>query len=208
MCSYLLRRFRITALTGATLLSSSAAFSQSSRPALLPATTARDVTTDEPGKTSISLMGGQFIYDRGDDKPHPYVTARLGRSLSRFFEGELSVGYSRINSTLYSFAPTFQSYNAHTSFFAADVAIHAMLPLGRFAPYAGVSAGLFHRPSSKAYDNLEIGGSSIGLLAGARIRLNQRFGIRGEFRYRSDMHDGAFNRSADAEQSLGVYYRP
>lgn len=202
-----IRRLRATALLGVILLSAGATTAQSQHSAVQPTTPNGDEIRSGPGKTSISLMAGQFIYNRGGGDKYPYASARFERSVSRFFAGELSLGYSRLNTKLYSLTPTIQSYDAHTPFFAADVALHAILPLGRFAPYAGVSAGLFRRQGSTVYDNLALNGSSVGGLVGGRLLLNQRFGLRGEFRIRGDNHDGATALSSDAEQSFGMFYR-
>lgn len=158
-------------------------------------------------RNSLSVLVGQFIYDYGSDEPYPHASVRATRSLNRFFEAELAFGYSRLSTSLVSIGETIRSYDAHTQLTSADIGIHAAFPLGRFSPYMGVSAGLFRRWSSDDYDGLAQNGSSLGASLGARFMMTQRLGVRGEFHYRSDRHNGLEHRGRDAEQIAGLEYR-
>jgi len=155
---------------------------------------------------TVSLLAGQFIYNRGGDQPYPYASLRVSRGITRFLEAELGVGYSRLATELYRFGATIETYQAYAPFMLADVALNAKLPLGRFIPYLGVSGGLFRVGESREYDGFSGNGSSIGGAAGAKFMFGQRIGMRGEFRIRGDKHDGSTNRSIDAEQVIGVLY--
>jgi hypothetical protein len=159
------------------------------------------------GQNAVSVLAGQFIYDYGGDQPYPYISVRAGRTFNRFTDAEVGVGYSRLSTKLYSIGETIQTYDAHTPFVSIDAAVHAILPLGRFSPYVGISAGFLHRGESKEFYGLSLNGSSIGFPVGARLMISRHVGIRGEFRYRSDRHDGFSHRGNDAEQSLGIVYR-
>ena len=155
-------------------------------------------------RNSVSVLAGQFLYSDG---PFPYASVRGARQLSRFFEAELGLGYSPLSTILYSFGETIRTYEVHTPFMTADAALHATLPIKRFSPYVGVSAGLLRRGASRAFSGLALNGSSLGLPVGARLMITKNLGLRGEFRYRSDRRNGFSHRADDAEQSLGLVYR-
>ena len=196
----------VAVLASSFLMSAPRGFAQTS-----PSPTWATLTSAESGladrRPSVSLMAGQFMYGLGGTTRYPYASARIGRDISQFFAGELSVGYSRVSTTLYSFTPSIQAYTAHTPFLTADGAGHAILPNRRLAPYIGVSAGVFRRLDSDAYDGLALNGTSVGVLAGAKWRVGKRLGLRAEFRVRSDRHSGLETPAIDAEQSFGIFYR-
>lgn len=156
---------------------------------------------------SVSAMAGQFIYDSGGDKAYPHASIRLDRQLARFAEAEVSVGYSRLTTKLYSIGETIQTYDAHTPFAAVDLSLHGMVPIGRFTPYVGVSAGRLRRWEAKETYGLALYGSSVGLAGGLKVSITRKLGLRGEFRYRSDRQNGFEHRANDAEQSGGLIYR-
>lgn len=158
-------------------------------------------------KNELSVLVGQFIYDPGGDSAYPFAGVRLQRRFAKYAEGELGLGYARISTRLYSLAPNITSYSVRTPLVSSDLALHLLVPIRSFVPYVGVSAGLFRRSRSAAYDNLQSNGSSLGLIGGAKLFVSRRFGLRAEFRYRSDKHDFSTTRSVDAEQSAGLTYR-
>lgn len=160
----------------------------------------------ETGRTSIALFAGTFHYNRGDGLT-PYVSLRTGHQLTRYLEGEVGLGYSRVATRLYSFTPTIQTYKAHAGLVVADIALNASLPLGRFAPYVGISAGVFRRGESRGWALTSVKGTSLGGAAGMKVLLSERIGIRGELRLRGDRHEGSTNWSPDAEQVGGLFYR-
>jgi hypothetical protein len=166
---------------------------------------------DSPLRNSITLLGGGLIYDPGGDGMYPFVSAGVGRALSRFVEVEGVATYARLTTKLYSFAPTFTSYDARTPFLAADAAANFLLPLGPFVPYVGVSAGVFRRNATYDTSNTvqvsAVKGTSLGAAVGARWLFTPRVGLRGEFHYRQDSHEGWSSRANDIEQSLGLMYR-
>jgi hypothetical protein len=161
-------------------------------------------------QNSVTLFGGAFIDDYGGDALRPFVSAGYERALNRFVELEGRVSYMRTKILLYSFNPI-QSFQASTPFFAADVGANFILPLGRFAPYVGVSTGGFTRRGNFDYAgnhyDVRQSGPSLGGAIGARLLLGQRFGIRAEFHYRGDQPRGADNPANNVEQSLGLIYR-
>lgn len=162
-------------------------------------------------RNSVTVQGGAFVYDLGGDSAYPLVTAALGRSLSRFVEIEGLLSYARLTTKVVSLAPTVRSYDARTPFLAADAAANLLLPLGRFVPYVGISAGVFRRNATRDESNAVYldarKGTSMGAAVGARWLFTPRVGLRGEFRYRQDSHDGSDYRANDMVESIGLMYR-
>ena len=162
-------------------------------------------------RNSVTVLGGAFMYDMASDAYLPFVSGSLGRSLSRFVELEGTLSYARLTTTLYSLTPTITSYNVRTPFLAADARANLTLPLGRFVPYVGASVGAFRRnaihDSSNGIYGPAVSGSSLGAAVGARLLLTPRVGLRGEFHYRQDSHNGFTSPANDVAESLGLMYR-
>jgi hypothetical protein len=179
--------------------------------AVTPRVSLAQYENDSPFRNSISVLGGGLIYDRGGDGMYPFISANLGRSMSRFVEVEGVLTYARLTTKLYTLAPTVRSYDARTPFLAADAAANFLLPLGPFVPYVGLSAGVFRRNATYDTSNTVqipvVRGTSLGAAVGARWLFTPRVGLRGELHYRGDRYQGSTDRSHDIEQSLGLMYR-
>jgi hypothetical protein len=159
---------------------------------------------------SVTVTGGAFAYDYGDNYS-PFASVSFGRSLNRYVELEGTAGYARLTTRLYQLAPTVTSYDVGTGFLTADVGANFMLPLGPFVPYLGISAGAFRRnqlrDNSNGINQAAVNGTSRGAAIGARLLFGQRMGLRAEFHYREDSHNGSDTPANDVVQSLGLIYR-
>jgi opacity protein-like surface antigen len=159
---------------------------------------------------SLTVTGGAFAYDYGDHYS-PFASVSFGRSLNRYVELEGTAGYARLTTRLYQLAPTVTSYDVGSAFLTADVGLNLMLPLGPFVPYVGMSTGAFRRNQLRDNSNGiyagAVNGNSRGVAIGARLLFGERLGLRGEFRYREDSHNGSDTPANDFVQSVGLIYR-
>jgi hypothetical protein len=160
-------------------------------------------------RNTVTVLGGALLYAYGDSRS-PFISAGIGRSLSRFVELEGTASYARLTTTFYSFTPTITSYDVRTPFLAADVGTNFMLPLGPFVPYVGLSVGAFRRNAindASGVSSPSVSGTSLGGAVGARFLFGRRMGVRGELRYRQDSHQGFNSPANDVVESFGLIYR-
>jgi hypothetical protein len=158
-------------------------------------------------RPTLSIQGGGFMYDREGDANYAMGALRLDWPVSRYVRAEVGGSYSRPTTTLVreiDVYHTMQAYEARTNVMTATVGVQAQLPTRLASPYVGVATGLFGRFDPDGGDRFI--SPTQEFLAGVRVPVSQRIGVRGELRFRFDQHHNS-GTSSDLEQTVGITVR-
>lgn len=133
----------------------------------------------EPFETEVVLGTGAYAAGWGEGGFESMWSLRLRQTVVRygFFEVERMASAARLAAVCTGFTAPCPTYPQDVEYTSLGGGLQ--LPLGRFRPHAGASAGRMNRPDQPTLD-------SYALFAGAEFMLVPRVRLLGEYRVRAD----------------------
>ena len=125
-------------------------------------------------RRSITLQAGGMVTDYYDDATAPMGALRADWRLRNWLRSEVGASYARAES----------GTQGAVNVAGVAVAIQAELPTNLVRPYVGLGMGIHGTFEPEGGDRYF--GPSNQAMAGLRVRLTDRVGLRGELRYRMD----------------------
>jgi hypothetical protein len=143
-------------------------------------------------QTSISVYRGTSEYDLSGVDSAPTTAVRAARHLSSLLVLEAGLSYVELREQF-----------GRSNLYLPEAQLQLQWPLGRFAPYVGVGAGLgIDAPEDREFSNDTDATFSVG--GGLRVDLPYRLLLAGDARIRTF---GTRFTGTGAEASLGVGFR-
>ncbi len=153
---------------------------------------------------TVSAMGGRFSYEPSGDANFPSFGVRADSPISEYARFEVETWYSRPDvqqDENFLYDPSLPTESANL--FGFTVGVQLRYPLGPFEPYGGGSGGLFARVDDDS-GGQRFSRNTFMFPFGFRLWVSDQFGIRAEYRFREDTHQGL--TVSDNEISGGVFW--
>ena len=153
-------------------------------------------------QSTVTLAYGSLRYEPSDNTRFPLVAVRLDQTISRWARFETAASFSRPEvqtDAIGQYDPTLPT--ERSSLFSVTVGALARWDVGPVEPYGGLAIGIFIRRDSDS-DGRRFSRTAFAFPFGVRVKLTDRFGVRGEIRFREDAHE-VVTRS-DREMTIGV----
>jgi len=164
----------------------------------------RSGSFDEAPTYTLAL--GSLRYEPSANKAFRVVAIRFDRNTSQWMRFETAASFSRPDvQTDAAGAYDPSAPTEKTNLLTVTIGAQAQWQFGRVEPYGGVAFGVFFRRDGDA-DGRRFSRTAFAFPFGVRVKLTDRFGLRGEVRYREDGHEVVTH--SNRETTVGLSWTP